>query len=173
MKGAIVNCLKEMVVYKYGQQEWEKIMIASGLQPNKIIMATSDFDDAQVVGMVQNSCTVLNQTLEQVADHFGEFWMNSYAVGVYKPYFGTTSTAKEFMIKLNDIHTKVTKNIPNARPPQFEYDWKEDNVLILTYISQRGLIDFVVGLAKGVGIYFNQKLSVRKISSTKLEIIFL
>lgn len=162
-----------MIVFKFGQQEWEEIMIASGLQPNKIIMATNDFDDEQVVAMVQNSCKVLNQSLEQVADYFGEFWMTSYAVSVYKPYFGTTATAKEFMIKLNDIHVKVTKYVPNAHPPKFEYEWKDDNMLILTYISQRGLIDFVVGLAKGVGIYFNQKLSVRKISSTRVEILFL
>lgn len=173
MKGAIVNCLKEMIVSKYGRSKWDEIMIASGQIPARVIMATNDFDDSQVLDMVQNSCKILNHTIEQIADLFGDYWMNSYAVSVYKPYYGTNSTAKEFFIQLNTIHTRVTKNISNATPPKFEYEWKSDDVLILTYISSRGLIDFVVGLSKGIGTYFNQNLSVRKISSTAIEIIFL
>ncbi len=173
MKGAIVNCLKEMIVTKFGQSKWEEIIIASGQTPHRVIMATNDIDDSLVLLMVQNSCKILNQNIEQISDYFGDYWMNSFAVGVYKPYYGTTSSAKEFFVKLNDIHSKVTKYIPNAQPPKFEYEWRGDDTLVLTYISPRGLIDFVVGLAKGVGNYFNQKLSVRKISSTRIEIIFL
>lgn len=99
--------------------------------------------------------------------------MNSYALTMYKPYYGTNLTAKDFFIKLDDIHFKVTKNIQNAHAPRFKCEWETEDVLILTYISPRGLIDFVVGLAKGVGKYFNQKLAVRKISSTKVEIVFI
>jgi hypothetical protein len=70
------------------------------------------------------------------------------------------------------MHKSVTKNIENANPPKFEFEWKNDKTLIITYISTRGLIDFVVGLAKGVGKYFNQNLLVRKISNTKVEVLF-
>ena len=173
MKGAIVNCLKEMIVSKFGQSKWSEIMIASGQRPDMIILATIDMDDELILKVVENSCKILNQTIEQVTDLFGDYWMNTYAISVYKPYYGNTSTAKEFFIKLNEIHTKVTKYIPNAKPPKFEYEWKSENVLILTYISPRGLIDFVVGLAKGIGNYFHQNLSVRKISATRVEVIFL
>jgi len=172
MKGVIAICLKEVIVSKFGVPKWNEIMTASGQNPGMAILATVDIDDAVVVNIVKNSCRILNLSMEQIADFFGDHWMNSYAVKIYKPYYGTNSTAKDFFLKLSEIHDKVTRNIPNSRPPKFEYEWKNENTLILTYISPRGLIDFVVGLAKGVGKYFHQKLSVRKISSSKVEIIF-
>jgi len=172
MKGVIAICLKEVIVLKFGTTKWNEIMTASGLNPNMALLASVDLDDAVVVNVVKNTCKTLNLTMEQVADYFGDHWMNSYAAKIYKPYYGTNSNAKDFIIKLSEIHRSVTNNIPNAKPPKFEYDWKDENTLILTYISPRGLIDFVVGLAKGVGKYYHQKLSVRKISTTKVEIIF-
>ena len=172
MKGVIAICLKEVVVSKFGVPKWNEIMTASGLNPNMAILASVDLEDAVVMNVVKNSCRILNLKLEQLADYFGDHWMNSYALKMYKPYYGTNSTAKDFIIKLSEIHTKVTNNIPNARPPKFAYDWKDENTLILTYVSTRGLIDFVVGLAKGVGKYYHQKLSIRKISLTQVEIIF-
>lgn len=173
MKGTIANCLKEMVVSRFGQSMWEEILTVSGQRADMIILATNDIDDNLILQIVENSCKILGHSIEDVADYFGEFWMNSYAPGVYKPYYGVNATAKDFFIKLDEIHSKVTRNIQNAKPPKFEYEWRNENELILTYISTRGLIDFVVGLAKGVGIYFNQKLAVRKISATKVEVIFL
>ncbi|HZL10894.1 MAG TPA: heme NO-binding domain-containing protein [Prolixibacteraceae bacterium] len=173
MKGAIANCVKETIVSKFGNPKWEEIMIASGLNAKMTILVIQDIDDDIILNVVENSCKILDLSIEQIADYFGDYWMNSYAVNMYKPYYGTNSTAKDFFLKLNTIHSRVTNSIPNAKPPRFEYDWENENTLILTYISPRGLIDFVVGLAKGVGNYFNQKLSVRKISSTKVEIIFL
>lgn len=173
MKGAIANCLKETIVSKFGQTKWNEIMSASGQNTDKIMLVTMDIDDTIILEMVKNSCNILNLTIEQIADYFGDHWMNSYALTMYKPYYGTNLTAKDFFIKLDDIHFKVTKNILNAHAPRFQCEWETEDVLILTYISPRGLIDFVVGLAKGVGKYFNQKLSVNKISSTKVEIVFM
>ncbi len=60
----------------------------------------------------------------------------------------------------------------NAHPPRFEYDWKDDKTLILKYKSQRGLIDILVGLIKGVGKYYKEDLKVSKISSDKVQIVF-
>lgn len=172
MKGAIVNCLKEAIDTKFGKQKWAEILTASGQTPNMVILATNDYADAVVVSMVKHSCKILNQSMEQLSDLFGDYWMNAFALRMYKPYYGVNSNAKTFFLKLNELHAKVTNNIANAKPPKFEYEWKDENTLILTYISPRGLIDFVVGLAKGVGKYFKQNLSVRKLSSTQVEIIF-
>jgi len=172
MKGVIANCLREVVILKFGNSKWNEIMNASGLNPNMAILSSLDLDDAVVVNVVKNTCKTLHLTLEQVTDMFGDHWMNAFAPKIYKPYYGTNTTAREFLLKISEIHDKVTKNIPNAHPPKFEYEWKNETTLILTYISPRGLIDFVVGLVKGVGKYFHERLSVRKISSTKVEVVF-
>lgn len=173
MKGAIAICLKETIVSKFGQSKWNEIMTASDVNPNMVVLVTVDIDDSVILRVVQECCKLLNQTLEQIADYFGDYWMTTYAAKMYKPYYGSTSNAKDFFLKLDSIHEKVTHTIVNAKPPRFECKLKDEKTLILTYISSRGLIDFVVGLAKGVGKYFNQKLLVQKISSTQVEVIFL
>jgi hypothetical protein len=172
MKGVIAICLKEVIVSKFGTQKWNDIMMASGLNPNMALLASVDLDDAVVMNVVKNSCRILNLSLQQIADYFGDHWMNSYAPKMYKPYYGTNTTAKDFIIRLSEIQTKVTNNIQNANPPRFKYLLKNENTLILTYFSNRGMIELVVGLAKGVGRYFQQKLLVRKISHSQVEIIF-
>jgi hypothetical protein len=43
----------------------------------------------------------------------------------------------------------------------------------MTYQSSRGLIDFFIGIVKGVGTYYNEKLSIAKLPNNKVEIQFL
>ncbi len=42
----------------------------------------------------------------------------------------------------------------------------------MTYKSKRGLIDFLVGLIKGVGKYFKENLEVTKLGNNKVKIVF-
>jgi len=50
--------------------------------------------------------------------------------------------------------------------------WENEKTLIMKYKSHRGMIDFLVGLVKGVGRYFNENLTVTKRTNTEVEIVF-
>jgi len=69
-------------------------------------------------------------------------------------------------------HEASTRSIPDARPPQFDYEWKDGRTLIMHYKSHRGLIDFLVGLVRGVGKHFKEDLQVTKLSADKVQIVF-
>lgn len=73
---------------------------------------------------------------------------------------------------MDHVHTAVTKRLADARPPRFEYEWKDNQTLIMHYKSPRGLIDFMVGLIKGVGKYFEKDLKVTKLGNDKVKIVF-
>ncbi len=73
---------------------------------------------------------------------------------------------------MDEVHRKVTLNIQNANPPRFDYEWKDEKTLIMTYKSKRNLIEFFIGLIKGVGKYFNEELEVRKLGGNRVEIKF-
>ena len=66
----------------------------------------------------------------------------------------------------------MTKTITNAKPPRFKYEWEDDRTLIMNYHSHRGLIDFVVGLVKGVSKFYQEKLNVTKLDSNKIKVVF-
>ncbi len=172
MKGVIPNCLGEFVKKKYGMKKWGDCLETAGLNRNTIFLLATDIDDNTVFRLVDSSCRVLDMSFIQFSDAFGDFWMNVYAPRIYRNYFTGANSAKEFLLKMDGVNVTITKNIQNALPPRFDYEWKDDNLLIMRYKSRRGLIDFVVGLVKGVGKHYREHLIVRRISDSAVEIIF-
>ena len=73
---------------------------------------------------------------------------------------------------MDELHIRVTHHFDNAQPPRFNYTWKNDTTLIITYKSHRRLIDFFAGLAKGVGKYYKEDIKVTKLSEEQVEIVF-
>lgn len=173
MKGTIIKCLAEMVVEKHGgSATWQRILDDAAVQKHTLILATSDIDDSQASRLFESATKVLRLSWEQVADAFGEHWCCSYAPRVYGRTFDRFTSAREMILGLDQVHVDVTRAIPNAAPPRFTYAWKDANTLEVTYASRRGLIDLYVGLARGVGLRYKEKLRVRKLSETLVEIKF-
>jgi hypothetical protein len=172
MKGIIVNCLKNLVNEKFGNNKWEEILEDSGLDPTLAIHPMENIDDNTVMRVLDSTCKVLNITFEQAIDVFGEYWVNVFAPKVYQVYYRDLTSAKDFILKMNEIHKKTTRDMEGAEPPRFEYSWKGNKILIMKYKSKRGLIDLAVSLLKGVGIYFKEDIKVRKISDDEIEVVF-
>lgn len=172
MKGVIVNCLKDLVINKFGLDKWEAALEKIGLDKKMTFIVTQDVDDAVALKVVGSVCAVLNISLSQAADAFGEYWMCSYAPQIYKSYYRGVKSAKEFLLKMDEIHRQTTESIPNAKPPRFEYSWENEKTLIMKYKSQRGLMDFMLGLIKGVGKYFKENLKVSKLNNESAKIVF-
>jgi hypothetical protein len=122
--------------------------------------------------IVEAVCKTLNISLAQAADAFGDYWVNVYSQKMYSSYYNKNKTAKGFLSNMDDIYVKMTQTIENARPPRFEYEWKDDKTLIMHYQSHRGLIDFVVGLVKGVGKFYKENLEVKKLGPSKIQVVF-
>lgn len=172
MKGVIAACLADMVKEKFGKDKWEASLEKAGLKKSTFFMPTSNVDDAAVMKVVGATCETLGITLQQAADAFGDYWVNSYAPKIYKAYYRGKNNAKDFLTAMDDVHVEVTRKIADAKPPRFDYEWEDEKKMIMIYKSPRGLIDFLVGLIKGVGKHFNQNLKVTKISSTKVRVVF-
>jgi hypothetical protein len=171
MKGSIADCMAKMVIQLKGKEQWEAILETAGLPKTTTFLASQDIDDAAVLKVVGAACKVLGKTLPEIADAFGLYWVRYYAPKIYSSYYQVMS-AKEFLLRMDTVHEKVTKTLANAHPPRFTYEEPESNTLIMNYQSNRGLIDFLVGLIKGVGTHFNQPLTVTKLSATKVKVVF-
>ena len=173
MKGVIAICLGELIRVKFGGDKWEEILESAGLSKKTFFLATEDIDDAAMMNVVASVCKVMGMSMTQAADAFGEYWFNVYAPRLYKVHYAGKNSAKEMLLALNHIHKSVANHSPGARPPRFEYEWKDTRTLVMTYQSGRGLIDFFIGILKGVGTYYNEKLSIARLPNNKVEIHFL
>jgi hypothetical protein len=122
MKGVIAECMARLVTDKKGKSVWEAVLQEAGLDANATFLPTDDVPDEQVVRLADATSRVLGITREQTAEAFGEYWINQYAQKIYRIYFGRFENSREFLKGMDDLHDKVTRNVPNARPPRFEYE---------------------------------------------------
>ena len=172
MKGTILTCLGELVATKYGKDVWEKSLNDAGFARTTLILPISDIPDAQVIKLIEVVCRNLNISHAQAAEAFGDYWVNVYSQGLYAQYYAKHKTARELLLAMNGIHLIVTQSIKNAKPPKFEYEWKDEKTLLIRYRSHRRMIDFAVGLIKGVGKLYKESLGVTKLNATTIQVTF-
>ncbi|MCX9013849.1 MAG: heme NO-binding domain-containing protein [Candidatus Methanoperedens sp.] len=172
MKGAIAQCLEDMVKNQFGKDKWETSLENAGMSKTAFFMPVQNIEDKNVMKLIDSVCKTVNISQAQAADAFGDYWVNVYAPKLYKAYFKNATSAKELILNMDGVHDSVTKNIKDATPPRFEYEWKDDKTLIMKYKSQRGLIVFLVGLIKGVGKHYNENIRVTQLGTNKVQIIF-
>ncbi|MDR2797168.1 MAG: heme NO-binding domain-containing protein, partial [Treponema sp.] len=173
MKGAIVLCIAELVKkVGGGDQKWLEILKRSGLPEDVQLTSISDVDDSVIQRVLTHIGDVLQLSPGQISDAFGDYWVNEYAPKHYKAYYYGINSAKAMLMKIDSIHEQVTKIIPNARPPRFDIEEIDENTLKVHYKSHRKMIDFYIGLVKGVGKFFKAPLQVKKLSEEYVEIRF-
>ena len=172
MKGVIAIALKEMVIRNFGLDKWEEILMDASLPVDLQISSSQDIEDYVIMRVISSACKVLDITPEQAADAFGDYWVNEYAFRIYAAHYEGIGNSKDFLKRTNQIHTATTLSIPNAHPPKFEYEDPGDNTLIMTYLSNRGLMNIFIGLVRASGKHFNEELQVERIDDNKVKITF-
>jgi hypothetical protein len=172
VKGAVANCLQDMVVERFGADAWERTLKTAGLPPDERFPISRDVPDGDVVALIGAACEAIPASFDDAADAFGQYWVCVYMPKLYKSYFRGIVDAKDFLVKLNSIHRRVTTAVAGAQPPKFEYRWIDDDTLQMTYLSERGLQRIFIGMVRGVGEHFRTPLDVRALDDRVVEIRF-
>ena len=172
MKGVISICLTEMIMAKFGDKKLMEILQMANLSKYTRFLPIENVPDEDVLAIFNAACENLNLSLEKMAEMFGVYWCVIYAPKIYRPYFESAKDAKSFLLAMQRIHAKVTLVISNATPPAFEYIDEAPNRLIMKYISKRNLQTIWIGVIKGVGVAFNEKLDLKMLDENTVEIIF-
>jgi hypothetical protein len=86
----------------------------------------------------------------------------------YPQFFRAHTNARSFILTLNDvIHPEVRKLFPGADAPEFVFDETDPNVLVLSYVSSRGLCSFAEGLIDGAAAQFGEQVDIVQRECTK------
>jgi len=160
MKGTIINCLEELVTRKFGDEEWTLALKIAGLPKSRIYSTFEDVPDSELHSLLKAVATAVDLPVEGVMEAFGEYWSTVYAPRVYSAYYVGPKNSRDLLLRLDDIHTVMTKSLKSARPPRFRYEWRGDKHLIMHYESNRGLVALMAGLVRGVGKYYGEYLNV-------------
>ncbi len=162
MKGVINKGIQELVETKFGQEAWEKIKDLAGCD-EPFFAISEDYPDELTIALVQAAAEVAGLPEETVMEEFGKFWVPNTGKNSYPAFYKLAgNTSREFLLNMDRVHDQATKSIRNAHPPHFVYEEGEDGRLIMHYHSKRGLCAVLRGLIIGVGIHFDDDLTVRE-----------
>lgn len=172
MKGAIIDCLKEMITKCKGEEKWTEILLNAGFSPYAKFPHFFDIPEEYFQRIYQSISKTLAISHREIGLMFGDYFINVYSQIHFKKYYSNVSTLKDFLLKMDYIHRKVTEEIPYAKPPHFEYEKISENELKMSYFSSRNLVDFYEGLILGSAKFFREEIEIKKISPNSFIITF-
>jgi hypothetical protein len=158
MKGVIFNIVEETVRAEHGEDAWDSLLDAAGLDGAYTSLGT--YPDQDMAALVTAACAALGVSQEDLLRHLGRQGFGRLAAR--NPDLMTEfSDSRSLLLGLNAvIHPEVRKVYPGADVPVFEVVSGESDHISLSYRSKRGLCHFAEGLALGVGDALGETFTV-------------
>lgn len=166
MKGVIFQTFEEYAATRFNRDQWTKVRQQAGIAtPYFIPMA--DYPDADISALVKATAAEAARSTDDIEREFGHFAIPKFAT-MYDFYFKPHSTAREFLLKMDEVHQITTQTIAGAKPPHFEYESPSDRSLVMIYSSKRKMCSFVRGLIEGVAQHYKERVRITERCCSKM-----
>ena len=157
MKGIIFNLVQEVVVQAHGEDAWDDILDAAGL--DGAYTSLGSYPDDDLFRLVAAASSLLGADAHDVVRSLGEGAIPLLAER-FPEFFEHPSTLP-FVLTLNDIiHPEVRKLYPGAEVPVFEFGAVTDTDLELGYQSPRKLCALAEGFIVGAANHFGEQVTI-------------
>ncbi|GAA6152898.1 heme NO-binding domain-containing protein [Pseudoteredinibacter isoporae] len=160
MKGVVFTNLAEMVEENYGLATWQNILDAAQPASGGIYVATAQYDDDELVGLVVAASELLNVPVPELIRLFGHYLWTFFKKN-YPKFISDHDNLFDFLVSVDSvIHIEVNKLYPNASTPDFDYNVDDRNQLIMYYRSPRKLCHLSVGLIEAAAEHFGTDMTL-------------
>lgn len=161
MYGLINKAVEGLARSRFGAETWHRIRVRAGLKDEPFV-SMEQYGDDVTYSLVAAASAELGVPAEAILEELGLYWVLYTAEGGYGDLLKTAGrTLPEFLLNLDQMHTRVQLSFPNLRPPSFAVRNATADSLELHYHSERaGLAPLVVGLLKGLGERFGLVLEI-------------
>ncbi len=158
MKGIIFNLAQEVVSETYGEDTWDALLEAAGLDGS--YTSLGNYPDEQLLALVGAASSALGRPADDIVRDLGQGAMPKLALR-YPRFFENHTSTRPFMLTINDIiHAEVRKLYPDADLPVFDYQTADDKVLVLGYHSSRKLCALAEGFILGAATHFGEMATI-------------
>lgn len=158
MKGIVFNLLQEAVTCEHGEDTWDSLLDAAGL--DGVYTALGTYPDGDVALLLKVAAETLGTTPDAVLRWFGRSALPILAQA-YPKFFEEHASTYPFVMSLNDIiHPEVRKLYPGADVPTFDFEPRADGSLAIGYLSGRKLCSFAEGLIEGAAAHFGEVVTI-------------
>ena len=159
MKGIIFNLVEDAVVSGHGEDTWDDLVDAAGVEGS--YTALGNYPDEDLTKLVGAGAAALDTPPEDLTRGLGREALLGLARR-YPHFFTPHTDARSFVLTLNDvIHAEVRKLHADSNPPEFWFGDADAKELQIHYRSQRRLCSLAEGMLVGAGEYYGEKVTVR------------
>lgn len=164
MKGVIFNILETLVVEHHGEDTWDDLLDAAGV--DGIYTSLGSYEDAEFLKLIQTASDALSVPVPDLVR-----WYGFHAIPIfyqrYPKFFDAHTDTRHFLLTLNDIiHPEVRKIYPGASVPNFEYHDLPDGGLRVVYSSAKKLCVLAEGLIEGAAQHYDERVSITQSKCT-------
>jgi methyl-accepting chemotaxis protein len=170
MKGVLLKIVQDFckdvlgeAVHKYVQKELG----------DPVFLPTKSYPDTVMQQMAELAAGKTSKSPREIFLELGRYSVYKFHK-MYRGYFHD-ETLKEFFLRMNDVHSALTKEQPGIKPPRFTYEDKGD-VLFMTYQSKRALFDYFEGILRGAADFKGERIKLKMVpmdeKSIRAEITF-
>jgi hypothetical protein len=160
VKGIIFNLVEEVVRDRYGEDAWDDLLTAAGL--DGAYTSLGSYPDEELFRLVAAASEHLGLPADAVVRTLGEAAIPLLA-DRYPGFFMGHSSTKSFLLTLNDIiHPEVRKLYPGAQVPTFGFEESADDMLVLRYHSERKLCALAEGFVLGAAAHYGERAQIEQ-----------
>ena len=171
MKGIILASFRDYFLKKTNNEvTWKDILDKSGLGSEKIILHSVSLDDKYVKPIIDGMSEKLMMNKSELLIELGKFFIISTATRFYKTTLMKYNTFEDFILNVNKIHSSIVQMMPDATPPVFGIEFK-NNKIVIDYTSKRHLIDYAYGALLGAAALYKSNAKITKLNDNKIEIL--
>ena len=174
MKGTVVSTWVKTCRSLYGEEVVRKCMKANGWSEKRVFTPLEDVNDKEIFEFINKVAKEAGKSSKELWGIIGENNLTAFFEDY--PSFFKKVTLFKFLKALNDVHAIVVKKIKGANPPALVLEPISEKEAYFTYISERGLFEYFLGLLSGSAKFFNEDIKVEEISradnSLKIKIEF-
>jgi hypothetical protein len=160
MKGIVFNLLEEIVSRDYGEDTWDALLEAAGL--DGAYTSLGSYSDEDLMGLVGAAAVTLDTPADEIVRWFGRSALPLFA-DRYPQFFEPHQSTRSFVLTLNQvIHPEVRKLYPGADVPEFDFDTSSQEVLVMGYASPRKMCAFAEGLIEGAASHYGEEARIEQ-----------
>ena len=154
MKGIIFNLLEDVVIRNHGEDTWDQLLSAAGLDGSYTSLGS--YPDEQVHDLVGAAARMLGLTPFEVLRWFGQQAI-PLLFDRYPGFFSSQASTRPFVLSVNSIiHPEVRKIYPGADVPTFEFRDAPEGGLMMGYLSPRRLCALAQGFIEGAATHYGE-----------------
>jgi hypothetical protein len=162
--GLVNQAVEDLIRSNHGDAVWATIRERAGVR-SESFLSMSEYPDSVTYDLVRAASEVLALPPEAILEAFGEYWVLYTSKKGYGEMLEMAGdTLPEFLMNLDQLHTRLGVVMPQLQPPSFVCSDVTDHSLTLSYHSKReGLAPMVVGLLRGLGKRFETEITVERL----------